>query len=44
MLRSVKGKVKELDYSDRHGNRFHFKGVNSNQGKFDWTDETPVYF
>ncbi len=42
--RSVKGKVKELKYSDRYGNKLHYKGVNSNEGKFDWTDQTQIYF
>ena len=42
--RSIKGKVKKLKYRDHYGNKFEFEGVNSNQGKFDWTDQTPAYF
>ena len=42
--RSIKGKTKRLHYKDRHGNKFDLKETNSNQGKFDWTDQTPVYF
>jgi len=42
--RSIKGKTKRLHYKDRHGNRFDLKETNSNQGKFEWTDQTPVYF
>jgi hypothetical protein len=40
----VKAKARELAYHDQYGNRFTFKGVNSNEGNFDWTDETPKYF
>jgi hypothetical protein len=42
--RSIKGKTKRLRYKDQYGNKFSFTGTNSNQGKFDWTDETPSYF
>lgn len=40
----VKAKAEELQYHDEHGNKFKFVGVNSNEGKFDWTDQTPNYF
>jgi hypothetical protein len=40
----VKAKAQELEYHDQHGNSFRFAGVNSNEGRFDWTDETPKYF
>lgn len=40
----VKAKATELAYHDQHGNKFKFEGVNSNQGHFDWTDQTPKYF
>ncbi|HME00561.1 MAG TPA: DUF1326 domain-containing protein [Terriglobia bacterium] len=42
--KSVKGKTKFLRYSDEFGNKFDMTGTNSNQGKFDWTDETKEYF
>ncbi|HEY6292082.1 MAG TPA: DUF1326 domain-containing protein [Terriglobia bacterium] len=40
----VKAKATELEYHDQHGNKYKFAGVNSNQGRFDWTDQTPKYF
>ena len=40
----IKAKATELEYHDQHGNKYSFKGVNSNQGRFDWTDQTPKYF
>jgi hypothetical protein len=42
--RSLKGRTKQLRYKDRYGNKFNLKNTNSNQGKFDWNDETAVYF
>ena len=42
--KSIKGKTKRLRYKDQHGNKFDMTATNSNQGKFDWTDQTPVYF
>ena len=42
--KSIKGKTKRLHYKDQHGNKFNMSATNSNQGKFDWTDQTPVYF
>jgi len=42
--RSIKGKTQRLHYKDSHGNKFDMKGTNSNQGKFDWDDQTPSYF
>ena len=44
IAKSVKGKTKFLRYSDGFGNKFEMTGTNSNQGKFDWTDETKEYF
>ena len=41
MPHAIKGKTKEWRYQDAHGNKFDFKATNSNQGKFDWTDQTP---
>jgi hypothetical protein len=38
--RSIKGKAKRLRYRDRYGNKFDLKETNSNQGKFDWNDQT----
>lgn len=40
----IKAKTRILRYHDSYGNRMNFAGTNSNQGKFDWTDQTPVYF
>jgi hypothetical protein len=40
----IKAKASELKYHDQHGNKYKFRGVNSNQGRFDWTDQTPKYF
>lgn len=42
--RSIKGKSKYVQYKDEFGNKLDFKGTNSNQGKFDWTDLTEKYF
>jgi hypothetical protein len=42
--RSIKGKTKQWRYRDSYGNKFNFTATNSNQGKFDWTDETAHYF
>ena len=40
----IKAKAKQMTYKDSFGNAFSFKGTNSNQGKFDWSETTPVYF
>jgi hypothetical protein len=42
--RSIKGKSDHVQYQDEFGNKLNFKGTNSNQGKFDWTDQTEWYF
>jgi len=42
--RSIKGKTTSVQYKDEFGNKFKFSGTNSNQGKFDWTDQTAKYF
>jgi hypothetical protein len=42
--RSIKGKTKHVRYKDQFGNKLDFSGTNSNQGKFDWTDQTEHYF
>jgi hypothetical protein len=41
---NIKAKTKTLRYHDAFGNRLDYKDTNSNQGKFDWSDKTPVYF
>lgn len=41
--RSIKGKTKYVHYKDQFGNKMEFSGTNSNEGKFDWTDETEKY-
>jgi len=40
----IKAKTRTFTYKDGFGNQFSFKGTNSNQGKFDWSDTTPLYF
>ena len=40
----IKAKTEEFRYHDRYGNKYGFKNTNSNQGRFDWTDQTPKYF
>lgn len=40
----VKAKTRTLHYKDAFGNKFEFKQTNSNQGAFDWSDTTPIYF
>ena len=44
IAKSIKGKTKRLRYKDQHGNKFDISATNSNQGKFDWTDQTSFYF
>lgn len=41
---SIKGKTTHVHYKDEFGNKLEFKGTNSNQGHFDWTDQTARYF
>jgi len=41
---NIKAKTSVMRYQDKFGNKFDFKGTNSNQGQFDWSDTTPVYF
>jgi Protein of unknown function (DUF1326) len=38
--KSIKGKTKRLHYKDQYGNKFDLKATNSNQGAFDWTQDT----
>lgn len=40
----IKGKTKRLRYKDEFGNEFDLTATNANQGQFDWSDKTPVYF
>ncbi|HEV2348701.1 MAG TPA: DUF1326 domain-containing protein [Terriglobia bacterium] len=42
--RSIKAKSKYVHYRDEFGNKLEFKGTNSNEGKFDWSDQTGTYF
>jgi hypothetical protein len=44
LQRSIKGKSKYVRYKDEFGNKLKFSGTNSNEGKFDWTDQTEKYF
>jgi hypothetical protein len=41
---ALKAKTTSLDYEDKHGNDFHRKATNSNEGHFDWSDTTEHYF
>src|SRR5688572_24977520 len=41
---NIKGITKRLYYRDEYGNQFDLKKTNGNQGKFDWSDTTPIYF
>jgi len=38
--RSIKAKTKTFRYKDAYGNKIDMKKTNSNQGKFDWNDQT----
>jgi len=40
----IKAKTKRLVYKDALGNKLDTKETNSNQGQFDWSDTTPIYF
>ncbi len=40
----IKAKTRKLTYKDDYGNAFDMSETNSNQGKVDWSDQTPVYF
>lgn len=40
----IKGKTKRLRYKDDFGNVIDGTETNANQGKFDWSDTTPIYF
>jgi hypothetical protein len=44
LAQSIKGKTKHLYYKDEFGNAFDLKDTNSNEGKFNWNDQTPIYF
>jgi hypothetical protein len=40
----IKGKTRKLAYKDEYGNAIDLSGTNANQGKFDWSDKTEIYF
>lgn len=40
----IKAKTRRLQYQDELGNAFDLTGTNANQGEFDWSDQTPIYF
>jgi hypothetical protein len=42
--RGIKAKTRRLRYRDEFGNEIDLEGTNANQGKFDWSDKTAVYF
>lgn len=39
----VKGKTGRLTYADEYGNSIDTRSTNSNHGRFDWSDSTPIY-
>ena len=39
----IKGKTRQLSYKDEFGNLIDTAATNANQGKFDWSDRTPLY-
>jgi len=41
---NIKAKTGEFHYADKHGNEFDMKDRNANQGLFDWSDKTAIYF
>lgn len=41
---NIKAKTRRFHYQDRFGNKYDLSNTNSNQGTFDWNDETAVYF
>jgi hypothetical protein len=40
----IKAKAKKVTYKDDFGNELDFSDTNANQGQFDWSDKTPIYF
>jgi hypothetical protein len=44
LAQSIKGKTKHFYYKDEYENSFDLKDTNANQGKFNWNDQTPIYF
>jgi hypothetical protein len=40
----IKARTHQLAYHDSFGNKYDFTKTNANQGTFDWSDSTPVYF
>lgn len=40
---NIKAKAKRLYYKDEFGNEFDMADRNANQGRFDWSDQTPIY-
>jgi len=39
----IKGQTRKLTYRDSFGNRIDTASTNANQGRFDWSDQTPLY-
>ena len=39
----IKGRTRMLKYQDAFGNRIDAASTNANQGRFDWSDQTPIY-
>jgi len=40
----IKGKTGTFKYKDEFGNEIDTSATNANQGKFDWSDKTAIYF
>src|SRR5262249_28809368 len=41
---NIKAKARAMHYRDAHGNTIDVENTNSNQGSFDWSDQTALYF
>jgi hypothetical protein len=43
ILHGIKARTRQLAYHDEYGNRIEAASTNANQGRFDWSDQTPIY-
>lgn len=43
ILHGIKARTRTLVYQDEFGNRIDASSTNANQGRFDWSDRTPLY-
>jgi hypothetical protein len=44
LVTNIKAKARAMKYQDAHGNEIAVEKVNSNEGAYDWSDQTPLYF